>query len=118
MRSVRERNGRNMYFLIYNSRRFEEFILEAGLLDVGLVGRKFTWSRLDGRFCNRIDHVLVSNEWSMEWGACKLRGLPKGSSNHYPIFLHYIDQNWGPKSFRFFNTWLKHPKRAKFVDEK
>lgn len=62
VRSVRERNGRNMYILIYNSRRFEEFILEAGLLDVGLVGRKFTWSRLDGRCCNRIDHVLVFNK--------------------------------------------------------
>lgn len=87
VRSCSHRKTRNVYFFGSNSRRFEEFIMEASLLDVGLVGRKFTWSRLDGRCCSRIDRALVSNEWIAEWGSCKVRVLSKGSSNHCPIFL-------------------------------
>lgn len=106
-----------MHDLSSNSKRFEEFILEAGLIDVGLVGRKFTWSRLDRRCCNRIDCALVSVELCDGWGSCKLWGLPKGESDYCPIFLHDCDQNWGPKSFRFFNMWLKHPEFESFVEE-
>lgn len=63
LRSCSERKGRNMYYRSSNLKRFEDFIIEARLTDVGLVGRKFTWSRLDGRCCSRIDRALVSSEW-------------------------------------------------------
>lgn len=118
VKSTNERKGRSVYFLGSISRRFNEFIEEAGLVDVPLVGRKFTWSRLDGRCCSKIDRSLISNEWKIEWGPGKLRGLPKGSSDHCPIFLHYCVQNWRPKPFRVFNTWLNHPDLGNFVEGK
>lgn len=62
VRSCNDRKGRNLCFLISNSRKFEEFIREACLIDVGLVGRNFTWSRLDGKCSSRIDRALMSNE--------------------------------------------------------
>lgn len=42
MRGVGERKGRSVYHISANSWRFGEFIDEAGLTDVLLVGRKFT----------------------------------------------------------------------------
>lgn len=37
-----------MYQLSSTSRKFGDFIGEADLVDILLVGRKFTWPRLDG----------------------------------------------------------------------
>lgn len=74
-------------------RKFRDFIDTTDLVDVPLSGRKFTWSRLDGRCCSRIDRALISNSWLMEWGTCSLRGLSKGSSGHCLIFLHYVYEN-------------------------
>lgn len=99
-----ERKGRAIYQVSSTMRKLEEFIDSTDLVDIPLSGKKFTWSRLDGRCCNHIDRALVSNSWLVEWDSCSLRGLPKGSFDHYPMFLHYAFQNWDPKPFCFFNT--------------
>lgn len=40
VRSYSKRKGRSMYYLSSNSIRFEDFIVEAGLIDIGFGGKK------------------------------------------------------------------------------
>jgi len=45
------------------SREFNNFIERSELLDIPMVGRKFTWYKPNGTVKSRIDRVLVSKEW-------------------------------------------------------
>ncbi|KAL6542758.1 hypothetical protein OROHE_010278 [Orobanche hederae] len=87
-------------------------------LNIPLSGRKYTWSPLNGKCCNIIGRALVSDEWYNDWEGCNRLGLPKGSSDHCPIFLSQKVQNWGPKPFRFFNAWLRNSELATLVEDK
>lgn len=44
-----------------NIRDFEECIFELELIDMPLQERKFTW--FSGRFCSRLDKVMVEHPW-------------------------------------------------------
>lgn len=46
---------------------FDEFILEADLVDLPLKGRHFTWSNLEGLSMSQIDRFLVSEGWMNLW---------------------------------------------------
>lgn len=57
------RNNRNEEVQI-----FGEFISEVGLIDLPLIGRKFTWYKLDGSAMSRLDRFLISESWLNSWG--------------------------------------------------
>jgi len=61
---------------------FNEFIEKAELLDIPMVGRKFTWYKPNGMVKSRIDRVLVSKKWMEVWPNSKL-------ANPYPIILFW-----------------------------
>lgn len=42
---------------------FNEFIDNAQMVGLLLIGRKFMWSRLDGACMSRLDHFLLSEKW-------------------------------------------------------
>jgi len=44
-------------------RGFNDFIEKSEVVDIPLVGRKFTWYKPNGMVKTRIDKVLVSKEW-------------------------------------------------------
>ncbi|GKU98539.1 hypothetical protein SLEP1_g11530 [Rubroshorea leprosula] len=46
--------------------------------------------------------VLTEMEDMKQWG------LKRDISDHCPVLLKNEVKNWGPKPFRFFNTWLQH----------
>jgi len=46
---------------------FNDFIERSELVDIPLVGRKFTWFKPNGLVKSRIDRVLVSKEWLEFW---------------------------------------------------
>ncbi|KAI5441929.1 hypothetical protein KIW84_011114 [Lathyrus oleraceus] len=46
---------------------FNDFIEELELIDVPLMGNKFTWFNLSGKAINRLDRFLLSNELVEEW---------------------------------------------------
>lgn len=48
---------------------FGEFIQEAGLIDLPLIGRKFTWYKSDGSAMSRLDRFLISEKWLASWGS-------------------------------------------------
>jgi hypothetical protein len=47
---------------------FNLFIQKLGLLDLPLLGRKFTWVQPNGACMSRLDRMLVSSNWLVEWG--------------------------------------------------
>lgn len=97
---------------------FDEFILDAALLDLPLRGRQYTWSKLDGPFMSRIDRFLISKKWIVHWQNCSQWCLDKGLSDHCPILLCERSSNWGPKSFCMFKCWRELEGYQKYLEEK
>jgi len=51
--------------------RFREFLERCDLKDILVVGRKYTWYRPNETARSRLDRVLVSEEWVMQWPRAK-----------------------------------------------
>jgi hypothetical protein len=51
---------------------FNLFIQRLGLLDLPLLGRNFTWVQPNGACMSRLDRMLVSPNWLVEWGDVNL----------------------------------------------
>ncbi|GKV32990.1 hypothetical protein SLEP1_g41549 [Rubroshorea leprosula] len=88
---------------------FDEFIRECGLVDLPLIGRKFTWYQANGAVMSRLDRFLLSEEWCEKWDDMKQWGLKRTISDHCPILMKNQIVDWGPKPFRFFDMWLENP---------
>ncbi|GKV27862.1 hypothetical protein SLEP1_g36982 [Rubroshorea leprosula] len=88
-------------------REFNEFIEMCGLVDLPLIGRKFTWYQPNGNCMSRLDRFLFSEEWLLNWTELKQWGLPRTLLDHCPILVKDETRNWGPKPFKFFNVWLQ-----------
>ncbi|KAJ0433652.1 putative RNA-directed DNA polymerase [Helianthus annuus] len=103
--SVRDENERrNSNFNLTAAKDFNDFIEEVGLQELMLRGRKFTFSV--GNKLSRIDRFLVCWEFFCKWSDAEYRVLPKGRPDHCPVVLKTFSGNFGPKPFRFFNSWL------------
>ncbi|GAU48539.1 hypothetical protein TSUD_282910 [Trifolium subterraneum] len=98
-------------------REFGGFIDGMGLVDLPLLGRRYTWFHPSGRAISRIDRVLVSLKWLQCWGQSSLWILPRDVSDHCPLLLKRNGYDWGPKPFRFNNAWLEHKDFNKLVEE-
>ncbi|KAK2383075.1 hypothetical protein QL285_070564 [Trifolium repens] len=95
---------------------FWKFVEDLELLDLPILGRKFTWYQASGRAMSRIDRILISDEWSHKWGSVALWSLPREVSDHCPIILKYNHEDWGPRPFRFNNFWLENSKLVEIVE--
>jgi hypothetical protein len=95
-------------------RRFQE---ELELVDLPLLGRKFTWYHSNGVAMSRIDRGWVSLDWLEEWGDCSVWVCSRDVSDHCPVVLKYADNDWGIKPFRFNNFWLDHKNFKKVVED-
>jgi hypothetical protein len=83
-----ERRGvNNESTLTTDMREFGGFIEGMGLVDLPLLGRRYTWFHPSGRAISRIDRVLVSPEWLQCWGQSSLWILPRDVSDHCPLLL-------------------------------
>ncbi|XP_076937062.1 uncharacterized protein LOC143604483 [Bidens hawaiensis] len=80
-------------------------------------GFLFTFLSEDGGKCSKIDRVLVGTEFLNRWPEASLLALPKKYSDHRPLILTCADQKFGPKPFRFFNSWLRHANLEGLVKE-
>jgi hypothetical protein len=89
-------------------REFNDFVGDMGLLDLPLLGRRFTWFQPNGGAMSRLDRFLISEGWWDLWGEPSQWALARDVSDHCPIVLRYSSQLWGPKPFRFNNFWIDH----------
>ncbi|XP_028099997.1 uncharacterized protein LOC114299458 [Camellia sinensis] len=80
-------------------KEFNDFIDKCEVVDVQMIGRKYTWcNALDGNKWSWIDRFLINLEW-IERFKFKLWGLPRVVSDHCPIVLMEDKRDWGPKPF-------------------
>ncbi|GLT79359.1 hypothetical protein SLA2020_508500 [Shorea laevis] len=90
-------------------REFDDFIQNIGLIDLPLVGRKYTWYNSNGQYMSIIDRFLLTEEWILKWSDVKQWGLSRLVSDHCPVLLKNEKMDWGPKPFKFFDAWLDQP---------
>lgn len=101
-----------------DKRVFNCFIEDMGLEDLPLIGRRFTWTRPNGKSISRIDRMLVSKEWLDLWEGSSLRALNQKFSDHCSLVLKNQKFDWGPRLFRFLNCWLEDTDFKTFMEEK
>ncbi|XP_016199799.1 uncharacterized protein LOC107640815 [Arachis ipaensis] len=88
---------------------------DMGLVDLPITDRKFTWFR--GQSCSRIDRALVSLEWLEAFSETRLRGGPRGLSDHCPIIVEEKRLRDGPRPFRSLDSWFTHQGFLRMVKE-
>ncbi|XP_057426056.1 uncharacterized protein LOC130719419 [Lotus japonicus] len=96
---------------------FNNFVTEMSLVDIPLAGRKFTWLRPNGQAQSRIDRFLVSHEWLQVWPNCSQLVLNRDISDHCPLLLRCLVQDWGPKPFNVLNCWFQDHRFPAFVKQ-
>ena len=94
---------------------FDEWINNLGLIDMPIIGRKFTWRR--GRSCSRLDRILVDPLWLEKENSWKVKCQNFSVSDHTSLLLEAEAVDWGPKPFRSFDIWLSHPGFRKLIND-
>ena len=94
---------------------FNEFIESSELVDIPLVGRKFTWFKPNGLVKSIIDRVLVSKEWLDLWPNSQQFVLSRSISDHCAVILKEVSVDWGSKPFRCLDVWQRDSGFKEFV---
>ncbi|CAJ2642053.1 unnamed protein product [Trifolium pratense] len=97
---------------------FNHFIDANNLIDLPLIGRKFTWFKGDGLAMSRLDRFLLSEEWCLTWPNCKQVANLRGLSDDCPLVLSASEEDWGPRPSRMLKCWTDVPGYNLFVREK
>ncbi|KAL4304595.1 hypothetical protein GQ457_10G009920 [Hibiscus cannabinus] len=99
-----EKNGRSL--ILSSIAIFRTFIFEASLIDLPLIGGKYTWgNNRDEPTFVRLDRFLLSSDFEETFPNIVQKLLNKSLSDHNAILLCEEVINWGPKPFRVFNFW-------------
>jgi len=119
VRSCTERKGTRVG--VDHSREivgFNSFIEANLLLDLPIVGKKYTWFKSNGSAKSRIDRVLVSEDWLTRWPMSKQYVKRREVSDHCAIMVKSVEKDWGPKPFRSIDAWFLERGFRKMVKEK
>ncbi|KAK3219978.1 hypothetical protein Dsin_013948 [Dipteronia sinensis] len=92
----------------WSGRAFNNFILQAKVVDIPMQGAVFTWSnnRVEGSWA-RLDRFLVSPIMLSWFPNMMQTGHPRTISDHGAITLCVLKADWGPRPFRIDIAWLK-----------
>ncbi|KAK8368557.1 hypothetical protein V6Z11_A01G049800 [Gossypium hirsutum] len=88
------------------SREFVNFISNCNIIDLPLLGKKFTWYGQDNKK-NKLDRFLLEDFWLIKIKDLQQLGLKRSVSDHIPILLADAEFDWDPRPFKFINGWLK-----------
>jgi len=105
IRSRAERQGADRGDFNSEIKGFNEFIESNMLLDLPIVGKKFTWFKSNGTTRSRIDRVLVTEEWLQCWPMCKQYVQRREVFDHCALMIKCLDKDWGLKPFRTIDAW-------------
>ncbi|XP_020594511.1 uncharacterized protein LOC110034571 [Phalaenopsis equestris] len=88
--------------------RFNDFLAEAELFDLGYQGPDFTWRR--GSMWERLDRILGNSKWVQAFPFTVISHLAMAGSDHRSL-LCTIQNAESPlrAPFRFQNMWTLHP---------
>ncbi|XP_023758613.1 uncharacterized protein LOC111907053 [Lactuca sativa] len=96
----------NSRFCRATARDFNKFIVDAGLQEFNLGGKKFTYLCDDGLKLNKLDRYLVCSNFIAHQPLTIVIVLPREHSDHTPLILKPSNQDFGPTPCRFFNSWI------------
>ncbi|KAL4575851.1 hypothetical protein LXL04_011938 [Taraxacum kok-saghyz] len=99
------------------SAAFNKFSQEAGLNDLHMGGRKFTLFSDDGYKLSKLDRFLVCSNIVDAFPSASVVALPREYSDHSPIVFRTSLQDFGPRPFRFYNSWLHREDCDQIVNE-
>lgn len=78
----------------------------AGMMDIGYSGPRFTWSR--GKSSSRLDRMLVNDAWYGMFPSASVTHIPRFKSDHNPLWIKLAaGEARGNRNrpFRFFAPW-------------
>ncbi|XP_071741021.1 uncharacterized protein [Rutidosis leptorrhynchoides] len=108
---VRRRAERkNCEFIESRAKMFNDFIDKANLIEIPLGGMKFTRISDDGLKYSKLDRFLVSEACYASWDGISACTLDRDYSDHCPIVLKDMNNDFGPKPIRIFNNWFEDDK--------
>ncbi|GJY36840.1 cytochrome P450 [Tanacetum coccineum] len=84
---------------------FNSFIYNAELIDLPMGGRKFTRMNKFATKLSKLDHVLVSRQFTSKWPNAPLITLPRDVSDHCPLLHKSHCDNFGPIPTIFSQSW-------------
>lgn len=108
---------RNSEFVPLNAWHFNSFIQIADLYEYNMGGHKFTYMSDSGLKLSKLDRYLVCNGFRSRWPTASVTALARHASDHCPIILKSVANDFGHIPFRFFNSWLEMPGFVNFVDD-
>ncbi|CAK8533215.1 unnamed protein product [Lathyrus sativus] len=85
------------------------------LVDLPAVGNHFTWLNSSGSCRSRLCRFLLSDSLIDKWRITAQYVRDKDVSGHRPVWIKASHVNWGPKPFKVFSCWYKHPQFHDFV---
>jgi hypothetical protein len=112
---VGERIGNNGGSGYRERTEFSQFIDAMELVDLPVLGKKFTWYNSDSTVLSRLDRFLLSEGFIELGGFTNQWAGDRDISDHCPIWLESSNLNCGPKPFKFNNCWLEHADFIPFV---
>lgn len=101
-------------FLASRATRFAQTLEDCRMVDLGLVGGRFTWFRkVNNRIIlsKRLYRALGDVDWRLAFLEAYVETLNRVSSYHCPLLMHCgvtPDANFN-RSFRFLASWVDHP---------
>ncbi|GJX57117.1 RNA-directed DNA polymerase, eukaryota [Tanacetum coccineum] len=104
VRSESERMG--SLFNAQGAKEFNNFILNAGLVDIQLEGYSYTWAHPSASKMSKLDRFLVSEGLISLFPAMSAICLDRHLSDHRPILLHDVIADYGAIPFRLYHSWF------------
>jgi len=101
---IHERRGATE--LSQGMREFQNLVFDLQLIDMD-IGQNFTWFRRNA--ASRIDRIMVDKAWLDCFPLSKAYCQARGFSDHFPVILTSVQEDWGPIPFRTLDCWLEEP---------
>jgi hypothetical protein len=90
--------------------RFRRFLDDSDLLEIPLLGRKYTWSNeRRSPTLVRLDRAFCCDGWNGIFPDAVLQSTAAGVSDHCPLLLGLNAANKGKRRFHFESFWMKVP---------
>ncbi|KAJ9562894.1 hypothetical protein OSB04_008054 [Centaurea solstitialis] len=101
-----ERERENATVNVKGMEEFNDFIARNNLEEAPMVGNQFTRISDDGLKRNRSDRFMMTVDFWSRWRNLGVKSLERKWPDHFPIVLIEDRKDFGPKPFKFFDTWL------------
>lgn len=92
---------------------FVDWINRCGLMDLGVVGSRFSWRgpKWQGRdrVFKRLDRALCNSNWRVRFHEAVVNTLPRVHSDHHLLKISLLENTVesGVRPFRFLAAWMK-----------